>query len=49
MVYVNQACSFKGARDGQISLENPWGRAHPLPMTPTEFKQLVIEVHINRA
>lgn len=48
-VYAWHAYSFKSAKDGRIVLENPWGYDHPLPMTASEFRQLFVEVNINRA
>lgn len=48
-VYASHAYSFKSVKDGRISLENPWGYDHPLPMTAEEFRSLFVEVNINRA
>lgn len=48
-VYSNHAYALKEVKDGSIVLYNPWGKDHPLPMSPGEFKQLYVRVSINQA
>ncbi|MBT9560933.1 MAG: hypothetical protein IV100_33215, partial [Myxococcales bacterium] len=33
--------------DGRINLYNPWGKRHPQPLTPAEFKRLYNNIYIN--
>ncbi len=48
-VVANHAYIVKEVKDGLIHMHNPWGKRHPKPLTPDEFKKLYPNVYVGDA